>query len=284
MPEVAVSLNTMLNQGAVDLQRAGLSEPRREALRLWSELSQSSAVDALLADRMVIEPSAVHRYRQLVERRSSGEPLAHVTGWAGFRHLVLKSDRRALIPRPESEGLVDLLLERQRTGRVADIGTGSGCLALSLAMEGGFDLILGLDRSAEALALAQINRQLVNARITLIQADLCSALADQSLDALISNPPYLTNEEYRELDPGVRTWEPEVALVSGEDGLEATARLLQDGRRVLRSGGWLVLEVDCTRAHAAAQAAAALGWEDASIHLDLFGRERYLLARRSRTS
>lgn len=284
MPEVGVSLNTMLKQGAVDLQRAGLSEPRREALRLWSELSQSSAVDALLADRMVIEPSAVHRYRQLVERRSSGEPLAHVTGWAGFRHLVLKSDRRALIPRPESEGLVDLLLERQRTGRVADIGTGSGCLALSLAMEGGFDLILGLDRSAEALALAQINRQLVNARITLIQADLCSALADQSLDALISNPPYLTNEEYRELDPGVRTWEPEVALVSGEDGLEATARLLQDGRRVLRSGGWLMLEVDCTRAHAAAQAAAALGWEDASIHLDLFGRERYLLARRSRTS
>lgn len=284
MPEVGVSLNTMLKQGAVDLQRAGLSEPRREALRLWSELSQSSAVDALLADRMVIEPSAVHRYRQLVERRSGGEPLAHVTGWAGFRHLVLKSDRRALIPRPETEGLVDLLLERQRTGRVADIGTGSGCLALSLAMEGGFDLILGLDRSAEALALAQINRQLVNARITLIQADLCSALADQSLDALISNPPYLTNEEYRGLDPGVRTWEPEVALVSGEDGLEATARLLQDGRRVLRSGGWLMLEVDCTRAHAAAQAAAALGWEDASIHLDLFDRERYLLARRSRTS
>jgi release factor glutamine methyltransferase len=284
MPEQAVRLNTVLAEGATDLERAGLPEPRREALRIWSELSQSSAMEALLADRILLEPSAVQRYRKLVERRSIGEPLAHVTGWAGFRHLVLRCDRRALIPRPETEGLVELLLERQRTGRVADIGTGSGCLALSLAREGSFDLILGLDRSAEALALAQINRQLTKARIDLIRADLCSALADQSLDALISNPPYLTKAEYGRLDPAVREWEPEVALASGEDGLEATARLLQDGRRVLRAGGWLMMEVDCTRAQAGAQAAAALGWEDASIHVDLFGRERYLLARRSRTS
>jgi release factor glutamine methyltransferase len=284
MPDVVVRLSTMLEEGAVDLRRAGLPEPRREALRIWSELTQSGAAEALLANQPEIEHSVVRRYRQLVERRSSGEPLPHVTGWAGFRHLVLRSDRRALIPRPETEGLVDLLLERQRTGRVADIGTGSGCLALSLALEGSFDLVVGSDRSAEALALARANRQLTHARIELVGADLCSALADRSLHALISNPPYLTQAEYRQLDPAVRRWEPEMALVGGEDGLEATARLLQDGRRVLRPGGWLMVEVDCTRAVAAARQAAALGWEDASIHVDLFGRERYLLARRSHTS
>ena len=118
----------------------------------------------------------------------------------------------------------------------------------------------------------------------LVQADLCSALAAQSLDALISNPPYLTTGEYSGLDSSVRNWEPQSALVSGEDGLEVTARLLHDAKRIVRPEGWLAVEVDCTRGHSAAHQAAALGWEDVSVHVDLFGRERYLLARRSNAS
>jgi release factor glutamine methyltransferase len=119
--------------------------------------------------------------------------------------------------------------------------------------------------------------------VDFVQGELCRPLCAGSLDALISNPPYLTLEEYSELDPSVRDWEPALALKSGRDGLEATTGLLNEGRAVVRPGGWLALEVDCTRATMAAQLASQYGWDNVSLHLDLFGRERYLLARRSET-
>jgi release factor glutamine methyltransferase len=195
--------------------------------------------------------------------------------------MSLVSDGRALIPRPETEGLVELLLQRVRTGRVVDVGTGSGCIALSLAQEGAFTQIVGIDCSAEALALAGLNRRLLGLPVALVLGDGCGPLRTGVFDALISNPPYLTVGEYSSLDPSVRDWEPPVALVSGDDGMAATTRLLDEGRGVMRPGGWLALEVDCSRAAVAAQRACGLGWSDVSVHTDLFGRERYLLARRS---
>lgn len=283
MPELATARSTLIQEGTNRLARAGIPGPRRQALRIWAELNQTAPADALLARDLEAGPAATARYQYAIERRASGEPLPHVTGWSGFRHLSLHSDRRALIPRPETEGLVELLLDRVRLGRVVDVGTGSGCIALSLALEGGFTEVVGVDRSSEALALASENRELVGARVELVQGDLCAALRAGAFDALISNPPYLTATEYDGLDQSVRDWEPAIALQSGEDGLELTARLLDDGRGVLRAGGWLALEVDCARARSAAHLASALGWEDVAIHVDLFGRERYLLARRSDT-
>jgi len=273
MPEIElVSLrHAAVQEGAQRLARAGVPEPRRKALRIWKELSESD------------QPATPERYHAAIERRASGEPLPHVTGWIGFRHLTLRSDARALIPRPETEGLVELLLAKVRAGRVADIGTGSGCIALSLALEGEYSDVIGVDRSRRALAQAAENRALVGARMALVQGDLSEPLRTDAFDALISNPPYLTAAEYASLDCSVRDWEPELALASGEDGLDATARLLADGRRVLRAGGWLALEVDCSRASQAAAAAVQLGWRDVQVHMDLFGRERFLLARRSNT-
>jgi release factor glutamine methyltransferase len=119
--------------------------------------------------------------------------------------------------------------------------------------------------------------------VELVLGDLCAPLCQGKFHALISNPPYLTAAEYGSVDRSVRDWEPAVALVSGEDGLEATIRLLHEGQAVLQPGGWLAVEVDCSRAQATANHARGLGWEDATIHMDLFGRERYLLARRSET-
>jgi release factor glutamine methyltransferase len=216
-----------------------------------------------------------------VERRAAGEPLAHVTGWTGFRYLTLRSDRRALIPRPETEGLVELVLQRAPRGCVADVGTGSGCIALSLAMEGAYEIVVGVDLSPAALSLAWENRRMVAGRLELVRGDLCSPLGDAALDALVSNPPYLTTEEYATLEPSVKSWEPEQALNGGADGLAVVRRLFADGRRVVRRGGWLALEVDATRADRAAQEASSHGWTDVAVHRDLFGRERYLLARRS---
>jgi release factor glutamine methyltransferase len=163
------------------------------------------------------------------------------------------------------------------------VGTGSGCIALSLALEGSFDQVIGVDSSAAALELAGLNRRQLDAAVTLVQADLCAPLKPGSLDAIVSNPPYLTEGEYAELESSVRDWEPAVALVSGRDGMTATTRLLTEGRDVLRPGGWLALEVDSSRASTAGRRAGELGWSDVTVHVDLFGRERYLLARRSDT-
>jgi release factor glutamine methyltransferase len=285
MPEVAVDRQIVLAEGADRLRRAGVPEPRRQALRIWTELSGSKPGEPQLWLEPRVDSLKAARFQHAIERRAGGEPLCHVTGWAGFRHLWLRSDARALIPRPETEGLVGLLLQRVRSGVVADVGTGSGCIALSLATEGAFVRIVGVDRSREALALARLNADLVGAgcAIELVRADLCAPLRPGAFDALISNPPYLTVGEYASLDRAVRDWEPALALESGADGMEATARLLDEGRAALRPEGWLALEVDCSRAPVAARLAGELGWQDVTVHMDLFGRERYLLARRSET-
>jgi release factor glutamine methyltransferase len=280
VPEVLLTRRALLAETAAALAAAGVSSPRREALRLWAEL-QSSVAELLVDGEAQAAPELANALRELVRRRAVGEPLAHVTGRQGFRTLTLRTDRRALIPRPETEGLVELLLRRVRTGRVADIGTGTGCIALSLAAEGEFEQVVAVDTSAEALELARENRDALDLRVTLVRANLCAALRQDSMDAVISNPPYLTEREYTELDASVKAWEPSTALVSGPDGLHATMRLLRETREILRPGGWLALEVDCSRAAAAAAMAGSLGWMDVAIHADLFGRERYLLARRS---
>jgi release factor glutamine methyltransferase len=283
MPEVAVPLVSLISDGARQLRSSGIAEPRREAMRIWSDISGHGPVAVALSPERPVDEVLAADFGAALARRVAGEPLAHVTGQAGFRHLLLRSDARALIPRPETEGLVELLLQRTRTGRVIDVGTGTGCIALSLAQEGTFSQVLAVDHSAPALGLARINSESLGLPVTLVRGDLCRPFRHAQFDALISNPPYLTEAEYVALDSSVRRWEPEVALVSGTDGMTATERLLDEGRDVLRPGAWLALEVDCTRAARCAALAGASGWEDVSVHSDLFGRERYLLARRSNT-
>jgi release factor glutamine methyltransferase len=271
----------LIAEGVATLRAAGLAEARREAVRLWAEVSGESPADLAVGPASGVEPDCAAAYEAAIGRRAAGEPFAHVTGWAGFRHLTLRSDRRALIPRPETEGLVELVLARAPRGRVVDIGTGNGCIALSLATEGVYDQVVGIDLSAEALRLAEENRRLTGARVELVRSDLCAPLRPGSVDALVSNPPYLTESEYAALDASVRDWEPTLALASGADGLQAIERLLDVGRSVVRPGGWIALEIDCARAQVCATRAGASGWADVAIHADLFGRERFLLARRS---
>jgi release factor glutamine methyltransferase len=282
--ELTGSLTGLLAEARRILGTAGILDPAREALLLWADMSDEPAAGVLLASSRTLDPNLAAAFLGAVERRARGEPLSYVTGWTGFRLLKLRIDRRALIPRPETEGLVELLLERVGGGRVADVGTGSGCIALSLATEGRYDRVIAIDRSPAALALAAVNRELVGAPVTLVRGDLTAPLRSRSLDGLVSNPPYLTATEYSDLDTSVAGWEPRDALVSGDDGLDATIRLLHDGSRVLRSGGWIALELDVNRAATVAELARTREWEAVEVRADLFGRERYLLARRSKST
>ncbi len=280
-PQTAASA---LEAAAELLQGAGVVDARREAARLAEAAWSLDAGQARLhPDRVLGQAEADHLAR-LANRRAGGEPLAHVTGTIGFRHLLLAADGRALIPRPETEGLVALVLDRMGVGVVADVCTGSGCIALSLAQEGRYQRVIGVDSSREALAQARENGERAGLAIEWRLGDLIGPLRGESLDVLVANPPYLTDREYHMLEPAVRAWEPRVALESGKDGLDATRQLLREGHTVVKPGGWIALEVDCHRAADVAALAAGSGWIEPAVHMDLYDRARYVLARRSETS
>ena len=278
------SLTDVLAAARDCFAHAGVDDPSREALRLWADLADEPRGMARLRRDAYVSSELADRFRAAVARRASGEPLAYVSGRAGFRHLELRADRRALIPRPETEGLVELALGRMRTGAAADIGTGTGCVALSMRQEGAFGRIVGVDSSPDALALARANAAATGLDVMWLQGDLTAPLAEASLDLLVSNPPYLTEAEWAGLEECVKAWEPAMALHSGADGLAATRRLLDDGQRVLRQGGWIAQEIDMARAADVAALAHGAGWRSVVVERDLFGRERYLLAQRSERS
>ncbi len=224
------------------------------------------------------------RFRTAVERRSAGEPIAYACESVGFRYLTLRADRRALIPRPESEGLIDIALGIQPRGAALDLGTGSGCLALALAHEGDYDRVVGVDLSADALALARENAESLGLEVEWQLGSWCLPVAGRQFDLVVSNPPYLTREEVASVDPSVGKYEPILALDGGPDGLRATAQLLAEVAELLSPGGHLVLEVDSQRAEQTAALLPTGRWEAVTITEDLFGRSRYLTARRGKTS
>lgn len=263
------------------LAAAGVIEARREAAQLWEAASGAPRGSAWRRGSDFAEPVALARFREQVRRRAAGEPLAHVVGEWSFRHLDLLITPDVLIPRPETEGLVELLLAQVRQGRVADLGTGSGCIALALASEASFEQVVAVDASARALEVARRNAARCGIRLSLVRGDFGSSLAENAFDAVVSNPPYLSEAEYSALDASVKAFEPRLALESGADGLRATGTVMTDAWRALRPGGWLALEIDATRGADAARMARDAGFAGVTIYQDLFGRERFLLAQRS---
>jgi release factor glutamine methyltransferase len=260
-----------------------MAEPRREAARLFAGLAGTSPGDLLLRAAMPAEdPELVARFEAGVERRALGEPIQYVTGMTGFRRLTVRCDRRALIPRPESEGLIDLALSHAPAGRALDLGTGTGCLALALADEGRYDEVTAVDRSPDALELARQNGARLGPEVRWLLGDWCGPVAGEQFDLIVSNPPYISASELEGLDASVREFEPWLALDGGRDGLDAVRRLVEETPAVLAPGGWLVMELDSARASASAELALRAGWTTVRVSDDLFGRPRFLVARRER--
>lgn len=218
-------------------------------------------------------------FRELVARRARHEPVAYLLGEWGFRRLTFQVDDRALIPRPETEIVVERCLERLRgldAPAVLDVGTGTGAIALAIADEHEGARVTAIDVSPDALALAHANAERTGIAIELVQHDLRAGLPGGPYDLVVSNPPYVEPDDLDGLMPDVRDFEPPLALV-GEGLTEATARAALE---VLRPGGWLVFEVGDGQAERTLELLAALGYADCEVTRDLAGRERVVEGRR----
>jgi release factor glutamine methyltransferase len=218
--------------------------------------------------------------------RASGAPLAYAVSRASFRHLTLEVDERVLIPRVETELLVERVLDRcgGDVRVVADIGTGSGAIALSLAFERAFERIFATDISLDALTVARANAASLSAvlktPVEFRHGSLLAPLTGKKMDAIVCNPPYISFAELSDLPSEVRDWEPSLALLSADDGLAVTRAVVNQAPGSLHSGGLLALEVDMRRASSVAEMLAAAGrYSDIEVLLDLSGRERFVFAR-----
>jgi len=281
------SLADLLAAAAVLLERGGaVGKGRREAAALWAVVAGVTPGDVWLRRDDPPTPDLIAPFQRAIERRAGGAPFAYAVERIGFRTLDLRIDPRALIPRPETEGLVELVLQQCRSGSgeggrgaAADIGTGSGCIALSLAVAGMFERVVAVERSPAAAALARENLARVRPRVPveIREGDLLEPLGDERFGVIVANPPYLTTAEFDALDQAVRDFEPREALVSGPDGLDATRAILAGAAAHLEPDGFLALEIDERRAGAVCALAEAAGWERAVTRDDLFGRARYAL-------
>lgn len=272
-------LATLLEAGAIpeartearDLIAAVANEPR-----FWPNLHATAPAPGPIASRA--RAAVLHRVR--------GAPFAYAVGRAAFRHLTLDVDERVLIPRQETELLVDLVLEATRAGpggMVVDVGTGYGAIALALAAEGRFDRVIATDVDSGALTVARRNaqalRNVLRCAVEFRSGSAIAPLVGERVDVLVSNPPYIAFAEASDLPNPVRDWEPTAALLSGAGGLAVTAEIVRGAPSVLRSGGLLALEVDSRRAALVARLVGdTQAFGEVQVRRDLAGRDRFVLA------
>jgi release factor glutamine methyltransferase len=284
------TIATLLETAAGYLRSKGSSSPRLDAELLLAEILGLERIHLYTGFDRPLAAGEVDRFRALIARRAAHEPVAYILGRAHFRRLELEVGPAVLIPRPETEELVEAALDllrrrppwRERSSPaclIADVGTGSGAIALSLAQEGSYP-VLATDIQAEALAVAARNGAAVGveALVELKQTDLLAEVPDASLHLVVSNPPYVTSGDMATLAPDIRMFEPETALEGGPDGLAVIRCLLPEAARVLRPGGSLLLEVGDGQAEAVAGLAVAAGFCAVTVRKDMSRKERIVEA------
>lgn len=252
---------------------AGCESPRADAEILAAHVAGLTRSQLALESSRKLSRREERELERLVSRREAREPLAYVLGEWGFRRLLLGVDRRVLVPRPETEVVVDRCLVRLAgldEPRVLDVGTGSGAIALALVDERPGARVTGIDFSRGALEVAGANAARTGLAVALLEWGLYRGLPAGPWDLVVSNPPYVLPEEIESLEPEVRDWEPREALV-GVGATEAVARGALD---VLERGGAIVLEVAAGDAGRVARLLCDLGYETVTTTRDLAGRDR----------
>lgn len=285
------------------LERKGDEHPRLSAEWLLANVTGLSRVELYVNFDKPLQADELAAMHTAIERRAAGEPLQYVTGEMPFRHIVLRCERGVLIPRPETEVLVDAALEgvdaaRARQGaegekdepaadpvRVLEVGTGTGCIALSIASERPGTHVTATDLSERAVELASRNREALGLEdaVDIVRTDLAEGVDPElmgSFSVLVSNPPYIPTAVLREEVPAeVADYEPELALDGGDDGLDVFRRLLELAPRALAPGGMLAVELfEGSLDDAAELARAQGGWSAVEVREDLTRRPRVLVA------
>jgi release factor glutamine methyltransferase len=274
-----MDLRAALAQGQNLLEDANIAAPRLTAEVLLSHAigCHRSWLYAHSNDELR-EVWWIH-YGRYLHQRLNGTPTQYITGKQEFYGRMFRVTPDVLIPRPETEHIIEATLERCRDARaIVDIGTGSGVIAVTLGLEMKAR-VLGTDISAAALRVAAGNSRNLSADVSFVCCDLGSALADQSFELVVSNPPYVPERDAPSLQREVRDHEPAAALYGGTDGLEIYRRLIPDAKRLLRPSGWLIMEI----AHDGAAAVTQLlgGWREVTVLHDLAGLPRVIATQRS---
>jgi len=293
MTSTVTSARRALREAVATLQEAGIDTARNDAEWLFADAFGVGRAELhLMLDDEPLSASTAAGVAAAVRRRARGEPLQHILGWESFRGLRLRVGREVLVPRPETEILVEAALallppSRGRAVDVVDVGTGSGNIACAMAAERPDAHVLAIDVSQAAVAAARENAAslgLAN-RVTVVNGDLLGGVREGSMDLVVSNPPYLPRASLRMLPREVRDHDPRVAIDGGAEGLEVITRLVDDAPRVLRAGGALIMETgggDHTRAVAARMARA--GYVDVDVRADLLGVRRFVSGRSGRVA
>ncbi len=263
------------------IQECGL--PTHEAVRLLQTVTGLGRANLVVGE--VIDPATAELFGRLSDRRRAGTPLQYLEGTVQFGPLEIMVDRRALIPRPETEQLWELATELvpARPSVVVDMGTGSGCLAIALAHDHPQARVIGTDISSQALDLARLNAALAEVKVDFRQGDRLDALPAKvvgRVDLIVTNPPYLSEREWEALPAGIRQHEPRLAFVSG-DGLDMYRYLASAATGSLVPGGWLVAEVGDQQAGTILEIFERRGWR-ARTHRDWREKYRFLIAQKPR--
>lgn len=240
------------------------------------------------ADWIAEEAADVDAALAMAHRRAAGEPLQYILGTAHFRELRLVVQPDVLIPRPETEVLVERALARlPEGGTVVDIGTGCGAIGLAISYERPDATVLATDVSEPALACARHNAEIIGVDVEFHAGDLFAAIPSDlrgRLDLVVSNPPYVADSDRHFLSPEIVEHEPHVALFAGADGLDVTRRLVADARGWLKPGGWVVFEISEFSGPQVKELLTSWGYADVAIHPDLGGRDRMAEGRLRRPS
>jgi release factor glutamine methyltransferase len=262
-----------LNAATDALRAAGVDDPRMDAEVMLSAAMGTDRA-ALYADaKAIVAPSAAREFATMVRRRVRREPVAYIIGRAWFRQLELMVDSRVLIPRPETELLVELAQDGQR---VLDVGTGSGAVALAIANEREGVRVTGIDNSPEAVEVARMNAARTGLEVEFLIADL---IVGGPYDLIVSNPPYVREAEFGSLQPEISLYEPRDALIGGADGLDVIRDLIPAAADVLVRGGRLAIEVGQGQSRAVESLFERSGFTQVEVTRDLAGIPRVVTGR-----
>jgi release factor glutamine methyltransferase len=279
---VAVTVAEWLDVAAADLGAAGVETPRVDAEWLLAHCLAVPRLELRMAPSRAVDGDVVWRYAAALARRARREPLQQIIGSQEFRGIRVAVTRHVLVPRPETEVLVEWALELlpAREALVVDVGTGSGCIACAMAAERPAARVIALERSPQAAAVARANAADLGGRVRVLVGDLFAPLGDVRADLIVSNPPYLDAPMLAALPPEVAEFEPRVALDGGADGLDVIRPLVAGARAHLRPGAALVLETaGGEQARRVVALLDAADFTQVSLRRDLAGVERFVAGR-----